>query len=106
MKELIASSANLALVETTDGRLIASAEVVLLVSETKYAPDPSGYLKSRSIQTLRFAAGTDSLLRLSKNLAELAADAKALEARARLEPETPSERTEARPPNTGDQRPA
>lgn len=55
MNELIGHSANMMLAETENGRLIATVELVLLVSEPKYQSDPSGFVKTRSIADVRFA---------------------------------------------------
>jgi hypothetical protein len=86
MNELIGHSANVMLAETTKGRLIATVELVLLVSEPKYQSDPSGFVKTRSITDIRFATGAKGLRELSREFAELANDAEELEERASLKP--------------------
>ena len=86
MKELIGHSANVALLETNKCRLVASIEVVLLVSEPNYQADPSGFVKVHSIEDLRFATGVGGLRTLIKELGELADEAEELEERASLKP--------------------
>lgn len=86
MQELIGHSANVALLETNKCRLVASIEVVLLVSEPNYQADPSGFVKVRSIEDLRFATGVGGLRTLIKELGELADEAEELEERASLKP--------------------
>jgi acetoacetate decarboxylase len=60
------------LAATDKGRLIATVELVLLVSEPKYLSDPSGFVKTRSVTDIRFATGAKGLRSLAKELAELA----------------------------------
>ena len=84
MNELIGHSANMMLAETTKGRLLATVELVLLVSEPKYQSDPTGFVKTRSITDVRFATGAKGLRALAKDLVELANDAEELEDRASL----------------------
>lgn len=86
MNELIGHSANVMMAETTKGKLIATVELVLLVSEPKYQSDPSGFVKTRSVTDIRFSTGAKGLRELSRELAELANDAEALEDRASLKP--------------------
>jgi hypothetical protein len=86
MNELIGHSANVMLAETDKGRLIATVELVLLVSEPKYQSDPSGFVKTRSVTDIRFATGAKGLRALAKELGELADDAEELEERASLKP--------------------
>lgn len=86
MNELIGHSANVMLAETAKGKLLATVELVLLVSEPKYQSDPSGFVKTRSVTDIRFATGAKGLRELSRELAELANDAEALEDRASLKP--------------------
>lgn len=86
MNELIGHSANVMLAETTKGKLIATVELVLLVSEPKYQSDPTGFVKTRSITDIRFATGAKGLRGLAKELGDLADDAEELEDRASLKP--------------------
>jgi len=86
MNELIGQSANVMLAETENGRLIATVELVLLVSEPKYQSDPSGFVKTRSVTDVRFATSERGLRALARELEELANDAAELEARASLKP--------------------
>lgn len=86
MQELIGHSANVALLETNKCRLMASIELVLLVSEPKYQADPSGFVKVRSINDLRFSSGITGIRNLIKDLSELADEAEELEERASLKP--------------------
>lgn len=92
MNELIGHSANLMLAETNKGRLTATVELVLLVSEPKYQADPSGFVKTRSVTDIRFATNAKGLRSLAKQLEELANDATEFEERASL---NPPESTEA-----------
>jgi hypothetical protein len=84
MNELIGHSANMMLAETENGRLTATVELVLLVSEPKYQSDPSGFVKTRSIADVRFATSQKGLRALARELEELANDAAELEERASL----------------------
>jgi hypothetical protein len=84
MNELIGHSANVMLGETNEGRLRASVELVLLVSEPKYEADPGGFVKKRSIVDMRFAANVDGLRSLADALYALAVEAGELEGRAGL----------------------
>ena len=86
MNELIGHSANVMLAETAKGKLIATVELVLLVSEPKYQSDPTGFVKTRSITDIRFATGAKGLRELAKELGDLADDAEELEDRASLKP--------------------
>lgn len=83
MNELIGHSANVMLAEIDNG-LVATIELVLLVSEPKY----HGFVKTRSVTDIRFATGTKGLRALAKELGELADDAEELEERASLKPRT------------------
>ena len=91
MNELIGRSANVMLAETEKGRLMATVELVLLVSEPKYQSDPSGFVKTRSVTDIRFATGAKGLRALAKELDELAGDAEELEGRASLKPRDSNE---------------
>lgn len=86
MNELIGHSANVMLAETDKGRLLATVELVLLVSEPKYQSDPSGFVKTRSVANVRFATGAKGLRALARELDKLANDAEELEERASLRP--------------------
>ncbi len=89
MNELIGHSANVLLAESEKGRLIATVELVLLVSEPRYQSDPSGFVKTRSITDVRFATGEKGLRALARELEELANDAAELEDRASLKAREP-----------------
>ena len=84
MQELMGHSANVALLETNKGRLTASIEVILLVSEPKYQTDLSGFVKIRQITDVRFSASAKGLRNMAKELNELAEEAEELEERASL----------------------
>lgn len=84
MKELAGNSSNIALIELEPGKLTATVEVILLLSEPIYKADVSGFLKTRSLETLRFNTSAKGLRELSKCLGELAEDAVILEERASL----------------------
>lgn len=86
MNELIGHSANVMLAQTNNGNLLATVEIVLLVSEPKYQSDPSGFVKTRSVTDIRFAVGANGLRALARGLEELANDAEELEDRASLKP--------------------
>jgi hypothetical protein len=86
MNELIGHSANIMLAETNKGRLTATVEVVLLVSEPKYQADPTGFVKTRSVIDIRFATGSVGLRKMAHDFEELANDAAELEDRATLKP--------------------
>jgi len=89
MNELIGNSANVMLAETEKGRLIATVELVLLVSEPKYQSDPSGFVKTRLITDIRFATSAKGLRALAREMENLANDAVELEDRASLKARDP-----------------
>jgi len=84
MNELIGHSANVLLAEATGGKLLATVEIVLLVSEPKYQTDPIGFVKTRSVTDIRFATGAVGLRRMAKEFEGLANDAEDLQDRASL----------------------
>lgn len=91
MNELIGHSANVMLAETDKGRLLATVELVLLVSEPKYQSDPIGFVKTRSVTDIRFATSAKGLRALAREFDELANDAEELEERASLKPRDSNE---------------
>ena len=88
MKEYMGSTANLFLLETTDNKLRAQAELVILVSEPKYHPDAGGgFAKVRETVELRFSAGIKGLRKMVEALTVIADEAERFEERASLEPD-------------------
>jgi hypothetical protein len=87
MREIIGHSRNMALMEADDGKLLTTVEVVLLLSETKYQSDISGFVKVREIKDVRFATGVKQLRNLAKEFGEMADDAEHLQERATLLPD-------------------
>ena len=90
MNELIGHSSNVMLAETNEGRLRATVELVLLVSEPKYEADPGGFVKKRSVVDVRFATSIGGLRNLAEALYALADDAMTLQSRASLEAKSPA----------------
>ncbi len=84
MKELAGNSSNIALIEIEPGKLQATVEVILLLSEPIYKADGFGFVRSRSLETLRFNTSAKGLSELAKYLGELSEDAVIMEERASL----------------------
>lgn len=80
MKELLATSSNITLVEV-DGRLRARVELILLVSEPRYAVGESGLTKTRVADDVRTLAAPEHLRALSAELLQMALEAEVLEAK-------------------------
>ena len=95
MNELIGHTANMSLIEAK-GKLVATVELVLLVSEPKYQSDPAGFVKTRSVSDFRFATSAKGLKEMAKQFQELANEAEELEERASLKPERFTSTTPAR----------
>lgn len=72
MKELSSFATNtLAAIE--DGKLVAKAEVAVIVSETAYRMTSANTVaRERAVETLRFVASTESLRIMGKRLLETA----------------------------------
>lgn len=87
MKELQGTSANLALIEGKDDKLLGSAEIILILSEPTYQPDGGGGLaKIRVTEQVRFAIGAKQLRYLVDKFLEIIVDIEDLEERATLAP--------------------
>lgn len=83
MKELIAVSGNNALVEC-DNTLVPSVELILLMSEPRYALGPEGTVRHRDVVTVRLSANPGRLREVAAVLLSMADDADALADRWRV----------------------
>lgn len=85
MKEIVGTSANMALLEGNKNNLIGMAEVILVFSEPQYQTDGGGgIVKVRAAQHIRFSAAAKNLRKIAEQFTEYADELEKLENRATL----------------------
>lgn len=78
MKEIVATSSNLLIVPTDEGKFTGRAELVFVVSEPAYVVEFGDVSKRRNLSDIRFSSGADNLRKIADSLIRIADDLDAL----------------------------